>query len=68
MEEMNMTKTEIKNAENNILIVELVNTYAIILCKNGQRCKVESKKLNDIATELMNRGLLTSEDIEYLNN
>ena len=64
---MNMTKTEIKNAENNKLIVELVDAYSVIICKNGQRCKAESKKLNDIATELMNRGLLTSEDIEYLN-
>ena len=62
-----MTKTEIKNATSNKLIIELVDTYSVIVCKNGYRCKTESKKLNDIANELLNRELLTKEDIEYLN-
>jgi len=62
-----MTKTEIKTATNNNLIMELVNTYAIIVSKNGVRCKSEDKIINDVANELLNRGLLTKEDIEYLN-
>lgn len=62
-----MTKTEIKNAPNNKLIISLIDTYAAILCKNGQRCATEIKKLNNIAYELVNRGLLEKSDIEYLN-
>lgn len=62
-----MTKTEIKNATNNKLIMELVNKYAIIISKNGARCKTEDKIVNDVAKELLNRGLLTEQDIEYLN-
>ena len=62
-----MTKTEIKNAPNNKLIISLIDTYAVIAGKNGQRCVTENKKLNNIAYELVNRGLLEKSDIEYLN-
>lgn len=62
-----MTKTEIKNAPNNKLIISLIDTYAVIVGKNGQRCVTENKELNNIAYELVNRGLLEKSDIEYLN-
>lgn len=62
-----MTKTYAKNAPNNELIMSLVRNYALIIIKQGQRCKTEDKKLNIVANELMNRGLLTQEDIDYLN-
>ena len=62
-----MTKTEIKNAKNNELIIKLVDTYAVIVGKNGQRCLTENKELNNIAYELLDRGLLEKSDIEYLN-
>ena len=62
-----MNKTEIKNAPNNKLIVRLVDTYANIIGKNGQRCATENKELNNIAYELFERGLLEKSDIEYLN-
>lgn len=62
-----MTKTEIINAKNNELIIKLVDTYTVIVGKNGQRCATENKELNNIAYELVNRGLLEKDDIEYLN-
>ena len=62
-----MTKTEIKNAPNNKLIISLIDTYTIIVSKNGQKCVTENKELNNIASELFNRGLLEKSDIEYLN-
>lgn len=62
-----MTKTEIKNAPNNKLIISLIDTYTVIVGKNGQRCATENKELNNIAYELVNRGLLERDDIEYLN-
>lgn len=62
-----MTKTEIKNAPNNKLIISLIDTYIVIVGKNGQRCVTENKELNNIAYELTNRGLLEKSDIEYLN-
>lgn len=62
-----MTKTEIKNEKTNKLIIELADTYSVIVGKNGQRCATENKELNDIAYELVNRGLLEKDDIEYLN-
>lgn len=63
-----MTKTEAKNAPNNVLITNLVDNYSLIIIKQGQRCKTENKKLNIVANELMSRGLLTQEDIDYLNS
>ncbi len=63
-----MTKTEAKKSENNELIIGLVDNYTRIVIKNGQRCKTENKNLNIIANELLNRGLLTQEDIDYLNS
>lgn len=62
-----MTKTEIKNAQTNKLIIKLVDTYSVIVVKNGQRCATENKELNNIASELFSRGLLEKSDIEYLN-
>lgn len=62
-----MTKTEIKNVPNNKLIISLIDTYTVIVGKNGQRCVTENKELNNIAYELVNRGLLEKSDIEYLN-
>lgn len=62
-----MTKTEIKNAPNNKLIIGLIDSYTVIVGKNGQRCVTENKELNNIASELFNRGLLEKSDIEYLN-
>lgn len=62
-----MTKKDAKNAPNNELIVELADCLAIIVSKNGQRCDGKIKNMNIIANELMNRGLLTQEDIDYLN-
>ena len=62
-----MTKTEIKNAQTNKLIIKLVDTYSVIVEKNGQRCATENKELNNIAYELANRGLLKKDDIKHLN-
>lgn len=62
-----MNKTEIKKATNNKLIIALAGVYAVIVSKNGQKCKTENKKLNEIANELLNRNLLNEDDIEYLN-
>jgi hypothetical protein len=65
---MKMTKTEIKNAANNVLIMGLAETFATIIRKEGVRCKADSKLLNDIANELFKRGFLTAKDIEKLQN
>jgi len=62
-----MTKTEIKNAPNNELIVELADCFAVIVASNGVRCKTFDVKMNDVARELLKRGLLEESDIEYLN-
>ena len=62
-----MNKTEIKKSPNNNLIIRLVDLYADIVCKNGQRCVTDNKELNRVSNELFNRGLLTKEDIRYLN-
>ena len=53
--------------KNNELIIKLVDTYNVIVGKNGQRCATENKEFNNIAYELVNRGLLEKDDIEYLN-
>jgi hypothetical protein len=53
--------------KNNELIIKLVDTYTVIVGKNGQRCATENKEFNNIAYELVNRGLLEKDDIEYLN-
>jgi hypothetical protein len=62
-----MTKTQIKNAPNNKLIVELADCFAVIVASNGVRCKGFDEKMNNVARELLNRGLLEESDIEYLN-
>ena len=62
------TKTEIKNAPNNELIMGLVDNYTKAVLKNGVRCNTENKNINDIANELLDRGLLTEDDIKYLND
>lgn len=62
-----MSKTGIKNSATNELIVALVDTYACIICKQGVRCKQENTDLNNIMQELKSRGLLTDDNIEFLN-
>lgn len=62
-----MNKTEIKNSPSNKLIIRMVDLHSIIVSRNGVRCKGEITEENNVANELMNRGLLTKDDIDYLN-
>ena len=68
-----MTKREIPKAKDNELIVDLVNTYAN-LCVNinspsweSRGVKRYSSHCDDLLQEMGKRGLLTKEDVDYLN-
>lgn len=68
-----MTKREIKKATNNKLIVEYVRTYSS-LCVNlnsatweNRGTKRYTEHCHDLEAELMERGILTEKDVEYLN-
>lgn len=63
-----MRKNEIKKATNNALIVDYVKTYSS-LCLNinlGMGTKQFENHCNDLEKEMLNRGLLTEEDIKSL--
>ena len=64
-----MTKPEIKKAEVNKLIVDYVRSYAG-LCVNyntGGGVKRYAQHCNDLEAEFVKRGLLTEDDVKFLN-
>lgn len=65
-----MTKKELKAAPDNEIIQDYVKTYArVVLDENmyGHPLKTISKHLEDLESEMINRSLLTKEQIEKLN-
>ena len=68
-----MTKKEIKKAKDNELIVEYVRTYSS-LCVNlnspsweNRGTKRYTDHCHDLEVELVARGILTEDDVKYLN-
>lgn len=64
-----MKKSEIKKVTNNELITEYVRTYSLrdvnwILERGTERL---SRQCKDLERELIARGILTTEDVNYLN-
>lgn len=66
---MNMRKNQIPKSKDNELIFEYVNSYAKLLLNYNQNKGIKQleKHCNDLEKELLNRGFLTEEQIEYLN-
>lgn len=64
-----MTKQEIKKAKDNELIVDYVQTVSLrdsnyVLGRGTERA---DKHAHDLEIELVNRGLLTEDDVRLLN-
>ena len=64
-----MNKSEIKKAENHALISDLVNSYSRLLLNYNfnKATKQLEKHCADLEKELLDRGLLTQEEIKILN-
>lgn len=66
-----MTKTEMKKAANNELIVAYVEAYSSFVLKynekKGKGIKGLQKECHDLEAELLKRELLTEEDVRRLN-
>lgn len=64
-----MKKSEIKKVTNNELIVEYVRTYSLrdVNWLSGRAIKRLSGQCKDLERELIARGILTTEDVIYLN-
>lgn len=64
-----MKKSEIKKVTNNELIVEYVRTYSLrdVNWLSGRGIKRLSGKCKELERELIARGILTTEDVIYLN-
>lgn len=65
-----MTKTEMKKAANNELIVAYVEAYSSFVLKyneKGRGIKMIQKECQNLEAELLKRELLTEEDVRRLN-
>lgn len=65
-----MTKTEMKNAENNEIIYSYIKAYSLF-CVNmnlGGGTKSLDKELKNLDVEMLKRGLLTEKQIKKLNS
>ena len=64
-----MKKNEIEKAKDNELITEYVKSYSNLCLKyNLNRITKQAEAhCKDLERELVKRGLLTEEDIKYLN-
>lgn len=64
-----MKKSEIKKVTNNELIVEYVRTYFLrdVNWLSGRGIKRLSEQSKNLERELIARGILTTEDVIYLN-
>lgn len=65
-----MTKTEMKKAENNEIIFRYIKAYSSLTLNInlGGKTKSLEKELADLDEEMINRGLLTEEQIRRLNS
>lgn len=65
-----MRKNEISKAKDNELIVDYVRSFAMLIRNDALRCgtKQLEKHCKDLEAELIKRGILTAEDINYLNS
>lgn len=66
---MNMRKNQIPKSKDNELIFEYVNSYAKLLLNYNQNKGIKQleKHCADLEKELLNRRLLTEEQIKELN-
>lgn len=64
-----MKKSEIKKVTNNELITEYVRTYSLrdVNWISGRGTERLSRQCKDLERELIARGILTTEDVNYLN-
>lgn len=64
-----MTKREIRNADTGALITETIHTYGLIMrnCVSDRGTKQLNSHFDDCCNELINRGLITNDNIEFLN-
>lgn len=66
-----MTKTKMKKAANNELIVAYVEAYSSFVLKynekNSRGIKMIQKECQNLEAELLERELLTEEDVRRLN-
>ena len=64
-----MTKYEMKDARDSEIIVDYIKSYSLF-CTNdclNRGTKAVSKHLQDLDAEMLKRGLLTQEQIDFLN-
>ena len=64
-----MKKTEIKRAEDHELIAEYVNTYSrwTLNYSRSRGVKQLRAHLDDLEAEMLSRGFLTQDELNYLN-
>lgn len=67
-----MTKREIKKATNNELIVEYVRTYSSLSLNlnapwENRGTKRYGQHCHNLEAEMVARGILTEDDVKYLN-
>lgn len=64
-----MTKHELKKVEEHELITESINTYARLLVNHYAKMGVKQleKHWSDCCDEMIKRGIITKEDVDYLN-
>lgn len=65
-----MTKTEMKNAENNEIIYRYIKAYSLFVCNMnlGGSTKSLDKELKNLDVEMLKRGLLTEDQVKKLNS
>lgn len=64
-----MTKIEMKTADDSQIIVDYIKSYSLF-CTNDCLCrgtKAVSKHLKDLDAEMLKRGILSQDQINYLN-
>lgn len=64
-----MTKSEIKTAKDNEIITEYVIQFAFLITNfnTGKQTDRLEERCDELATELVRRGILTAEDVKRIN-
>lgn len=65
-----MTAKELKTAQDSEVILDYIRTYANFVCNlNMNRgIKQSGKHLKDLDVEMLRRGILTEEQVKFLNS
>lgn len=64
-----MTRVEMKTADDSQIIVDYIKSYSLF-CTNdclGRGTKAVCKHLQDLDAEMLKRGILSQDQINYLN-